>query len=241
MDVELVEEAARNNAEWCDVVCGTHGIKGAFADDAWTSTQRTPPLYPDAVTLARGVSVEGLLTRVDATAEVSVKDSFAELDLAADGFEVLFDATWVRRPSARVTASMATSTSNGNGHVAWRTVSAPGAFATWLFAWSRFNPGQERVLLPALLDDPSVSVLAGMRDDEVVAGGVINRSGTCLGISNVFDGTGDALATLDGFADAAAGVAPGLPVVGYVSPEAIEAVAQVGFSPVAPLRVWMRD
>jgi hypothetical protein len=239
VDAELVEEAAQNNAEWCDAVCRTHGIRGEFASDAWTSAARTPPLYPDAVTLAPGSVADALLARVDADPGVTVKDSFGDLDLASEGFDVLFDATWVHRPGAL--ADTETSSRNGDAQVSWSTVTAPGSFATWLFAWSRFNPGQQRVLLPGLLEDPKVSVLAGIRDDEIVAGGVVNKSASCLGISNVFDGTGDALSTLDGFANAAAGIAPGLPVLGYVSPEAVGAVAQVGFSPIAPLRVWTRD
>jgi hypothetical protein len=43
--------AAANNAEWCDLVCGTHGAQTRFDEDAWTSRTRTPPGYPDAVTL----------------------------------------------------------------------------------------------------------------------------------------------------------------------------------------------
>jgi hypothetical protein len=240
MDVDLAAVAARNNAEWCDAVCRTHGITGEFAADAWTSARRTPPLYPEAVILARGASAAAVLARVDAGAEVTVKDSFCDLDLEREGFDVLFDATWVCRPTAPGSATLPASTAGRAGQVTWRTVTAAGMFATWLFAWSRFNPGQERVLLSTLLDDPSVSVLAAVHDDEVVAGGIVNQSASCLGISNLFDGTGDALATLEGFADAAAGIASGLPVVGYVSPEAVDAVAQVGFTPIAPLRVLTR-
>jgi hypothetical protein len=43
--------AALNNAEWCDVVCRSHGAQTWFDDDAWTSPTRTPPYYLDAVTL----------------------------------------------------------------------------------------------------------------------------------------------------------------------------------------------
>jgi hypothetical protein len=42
--------AVRNNAEWCDLVCRTHGIRTAFTPDVWSAGSRTPEFYPDAVT-----------------------------------------------------------------------------------------------------------------------------------------------------------------------------------------------
>ncbi len=52
-----LESAARNNAQWCDVVCRFHGAHTEFGADAWTSATRTPPLYPDAVTFVSDVNV----------------------------------------------------------------------------------------------------------------------------------------------------------------------------------------
>src|SRR4051812_21552215 len=49
--------AATNNAEWCDLVCRSHGAQTLFDDDAWTSETRTPAYYPDAVTLVSDPSV----------------------------------------------------------------------------------------------------------------------------------------------------------------------------------------
>jgi hypothetical protein len=92
--VVSVEDAARNNAELCHLVCGG----GTFAPDAWTSPVRTRDLYPDAVTLVRGVEPEGLLARVDASVGCSIKDSFADLELAPYGFRVLFEAEWIHGP-----------------------------------------------------------------------------------------------------------------------------------------------
>ena len=47
--------AARNNALWCDAVARAHGVKATLDDTAWTSPTRTPPYYPDAVTLSPDV------------------------------------------------------------------------------------------------------------------------------------------------------------------------------------------
>jgi len=77
-----VQEAALNNAEWCDAFCRTHGIGGNFDAAAWISAERTPALYPDAVTLASGCAADRLIARVDASPGCSIKDSFADLDLS---------------------------------------------------------------------------------------------------------------------------------------------------------------
>jgi hypothetical protein len=100
-----VEEAARNNAEWCDSFCRTHGINGRFDSDAWTSATRTPPLYPDAVTLVAGASVEAILLRVDTSVGCSIKDSFADLNLAPLGFDRLFAAEWLCQEQPRSVAA----------------------------------------------------------------------------------------------------------------------------------------
>ena len=91
--------AAVNNAHWCDAVCRTHAIDSKFDDDAWTSRTRTPPYYPDAVTLTPSPSIPELLARIDASEGCSIKDSFASLDLHPFGFRELFDAQWITRPA----------------------------------------------------------------------------------------------------------------------------------------------
>lgn len=88
----LQARVAANNAAWCDVVCRSHGVSTRLEDDAWTSQTRTPPFYPDAVSLVRDASVEKLLARIDSSAGCSIKDSFASLDLSEHGFRVLFES-----------------------------------------------------------------------------------------------------------------------------------------------------
>jgi hypothetical protein len=91
----VVHAAARNNAEWCDALCRAHGITGHFDADSWTSPKRTPPFYPDAVTLDAGVLPAQVLAQIDEGAGCSVKDSFADLELIDEGFRVLFRGEWL--------------------------------------------------------------------------------------------------------------------------------------------------
>jgi hypothetical protein len=92
---DLTLAAARNNAAWCDAFCRRHGVVGRFDPECWSSAARTPPLYPDAVTLVPGVDPAVLLARVDTRDGCSIKDSFADLELEAHGFAPLFPAEWV--------------------------------------------------------------------------------------------------------------------------------------------------
>jgi len=89
--------AARNNAEWCDLVCRAHGIETLFDEDGWFAGRRTPRFYPDAVTLREGLAAGDLLPRIDSSPGCSIKDSFASVDLSGDGFGLLFEAEWIHR------------------------------------------------------------------------------------------------------------------------------------------------
>ena len=55
-------------------------------------TRHEPRFYPEAVTLQREVSPQRLISELS-LARCSIKDSFADLDLAPHGFQPLFEAT----------------------------------------------------------------------------------------------------------------------------------------------------
>lgn len=125
-----VADAARVNARWCDAVCRAHGFAGTFGPRAWTSARRTPPLYPDAVTLTPDAALDDVLRDVDLSPGCAVKDSFACLDLTGAGFEVLFEATWITRDPEEGLEP----------------------------AWSRVDDPARIDFPAALLDDPSVAL-----------------------------------------------------------------------------------
>ena len=164
----LVQAAARNNAEWCAAMSRSHGLAGEFGAQSWAAPARTPPYYPDAVTLVPGADPAALTARIDTTAPgASVKDSFADLDLTAEGFQVLFEAQWIHRPaSAPALAS----------DLAWEVASTPDTLRAWALAWAD-GDGNADLFRTELLDDPATFVLAGHSPDgRVVAGAVASRS-----------------------------------------------------------------
>ncbi|GGP83675.1 hypothetical protein GCM10010278_72850 [Streptomyces melanogenes] len=230
MDIEQdvrVRAAARNNAEWCAALCRAHGITGTWGPRAWTSARRTPLLYPDAVTLDPGAGPREVVERIDASPGASVKDSFAALDLAADGFEVLFDAQWIHRPSPEA------------GEGGWELVRTEAELAEWEQAWSDGDGGG--LFPPALLADDTHALLAA-RDaaGRIGAGAVASRSEAVVGVSNLFAADGDLDAAWAGCLGALARHRPGLDVVGYESGDDLAAAVRAGFTPVGELRIWLR-
>jgi hypothetical protein len=219
--------AARNNADWCDIVCHMHGIRTRFDDDLWTSNRRSPPMYPDAVTLQPLAAPDRLLDRIDTSAGCSVKDSFASLDLARARMRVLFEADWLYRPATLPSRA---------GRLSWRAVRT----AEQLRIWATAHGGGD-VFKPALLADPNVTVLvANGADDAPTCGAIANRSTGAVGVSNVFT-TIPHEQTWPGLVDAISSHYPRLPVVGYEHGESRTAALAAGFVPVGELRVWLRE
>jgi hypothetical protein len=211
----MTVEAARNNARWCDAVCRAQGIPTVFTDDVWVALRRSPPYYPDAVTLTPDATAERALSRIDTSAGCSVKDSFATLDLAPHGFRVLFEAEWIRRDAPAEPAR----------HT-WSPVRDPAGFARWEIG---------DVFRPALLDEPGVTFFTGP------GGAVIaNRTGPVVGLSNlVADDDPDTAwaAAVEAIADRW----PGVPIVGYEHGDDLAAAHRAGFTSTGVLRVWLKD
>lgn len=243
---ELLLAAAYNNAAWCAAVCRD----GGFTAEAWSSPRPTPLHYPDAVTLTRDTDTAALLAGIDTAApHASIKDSFAVLDLAPAGFEVLFDAEWIHRPASAPGAAPA---------LEWSRISGPAELEAWETAWDGeestglFHPGlltattgeAGTIKETGIIEEPGeIAFLAG-RDaaGRILAGAAANRTGGVVGISNVFsaDGTPDDEAWT-GALTLTASLWPGLPLVGYESGDDLDTALRHGFTAIGPLRVWVHS
>ncbi|WP_234423751.1 hypothetical protein [Intrasporangium calvum] len=155
--------AARNNALWCDAVCRTHGLPGVLDELAWTSPRRTPPYYPDAVTVSPDAGEYDLLTRIDPGDGASVKDSWSRLDLSTEDFARLVVGEWLWWAPSHTAAGQGP-TGEAGGPTSWRPITTAGDLASWTRAWSS-DPDDVGLFRPALLDHPGVHVLAGSGPD----------------------------------------------------------------------------
>jgi hypothetical protein len=217
--------AALNNAEWCDLVVRSHGGRTRFGSDAWTSQDRTAVYYPDAVTLVPRLAVPELLSRIDTSAGCSVKDSFTGLDLTPYGFRVPFHADWVVRLGPPPLAP--------SGGPKWERVARPDELATWEDAW-RAEDGPRDLFRAELLDDASVTVLAAYQHEAVVAGAILSRSATVVGISNVFVRSVADLDPWPGCLAFAGELFPDKPVVGSESEDSLLQAERNGFRLLGP-------
>jgi hypothetical protein len=230
--MDMWQAAVADNARWCDLIARSHGLQTRCDQVAWTCRSRTPPFYPDAVTLVARPHLPALLDRVDASPGCSVKDSFGVLDLGPYGFRILFDADWIARPAAQPVP-----TPGGPG---WQRVVRPAELAQWEDAWgSGAGPGG---LFPAaLLGQDWVAVLAARHHGQIVAGAVLTCGPAVVGLSNFFARPAAGPRPWRGCLALAAALFPGKTLVGYASGGELAEAQRDGFQRVGQLRVWLND
>jgi len=223
---DLLLSAVRNNAEWCELVAHSHGAHGQWLGQAWRTTIRMPPFYPNAVSIESGIQKE---TVADIVAELpencAWKDSFAELELAEYGFKVLYEANWLA-----LTDSL-------SGETALRPasfVTSSDELAEWIAAWGETPIG--KTIFPPKLLGSKVRFIFCKIGEKISSGLIANHSGNSVGISNCF-GNFKEISQCIGRAYK---WAKGQPVVGYSSDVESKEMQERGFKQLGNLRVWVR-
>jgi hypothetical protein len=117
----------------------------------------------------------------------------------------------------------------------WTAVSTGEEFAQWLQAG-----GLVDVLPESLLRERSVRVLQRKRANDLSAGAVLNRTGSVVGLSNVFTLNGPLDEVWADLVVLAAQEFPSCPIVGYERGEDLDAAIRTGFNDLAGLRVWLQ-
>jgi hypothetical protein len=246
MALTHVEQAARNNAIWCDAVCRAHDLPGEFYDAIWVNRHRVPRFYSNAVTLSYERDAAMQLAHIQALLDSdlpgnwSVKDSFCTLDLTDLGFQVLFEATWLWRAPAPIAPH------DTGPRIRWTWVRDESELAQWETAWNGApanisSTKQPRLFVPGLLADPDLGFLAAYHDRAIVAVAIANRTENVVGVSNVFTlaagndlfWTGCIAMVQERF--------PGLPLVGYQRGPELAIAQKVDFERLQDLRVWIRQ
>jgi hypothetical protein len=223
---EQLLRALENNARWCDLVCRSAGVPTEVRRGLWLALRRSPPLYPDAVTLSPIATAGDVAEAVVRGPGCSVKDSFADIDLGAHGFEVLFEARWICRRSSPPPRPAATA--------AWSVITERSELTEWALA------AGDRVAVPRdALHHPTVRVLGARGPSGISAGAIAHRTGPVVGVSNVFGDAAADPATWTAIADALAVTFPSLPLVGYEHGDSLRAAVSSGFEEIGALRVWI--
>ena len=214
-------------------MCFAHGTVGRFLVHTWVNAEPVPRFYPNVVSLTTGEAdideqrqVVRMLLKSNLPGRWAVKDSFRTLDIARLGFDVLFEANWIRLPPSRPDATV---------------VGFPrsGALVSGL-SWERAKPGGE-AFPAALFSDKNFAMFSGSRKGAVVAGGTLYRADGVVGISNVVADADEAPAVWRDLAILAASTFPDMPLVGYESGDELKAAHKAGFEIGDPLRIWVKS
>jgi hypothetical protein len=85
-----------------------------------------------------------------------------------------------------------------------------------------------------------VAFLASCDGGHLVGGGIANRTGPVVGLSNTFGEAASPTRFWANLVAAAQAAFPGLALVGYERGASLHAALAAGFVAVGPLRVWIR-
>ena len=154
------------------------------------------------------------------------------MDLSGTGFRVMFEADWIIHAPEPAPAPQQIG-------LQWQRVKEPSVLRRWETAWSRAE-APTGFFLPALLVNPDVVILSGSAGSQLVAGAIINRSASIVGLSNVFS-CGELTQAYAGCLAQVAKYFPGLPIVGYETGEALTAATAQGFRSIGRLIVWSKN
>ncbi|GLV58111.1 hypothetical protein KDH_49450 [Dictyobacter sp. S3.2.2.5] len=242
MHTNYLQLAVNNNAIWCETVCRSHNIPGEFHETFWMIKHQAPTYYPNLITLSPAENLDlhqdplaaFLSEQNDYT--ISIKDSFADLDLDPFGFHSLFEAQWIILRSDSMTVPNQPST-----ELAWKRITEEKELLGWETAWSQTELTQNHIFQAPLLHDANICIMAAYQDNHIVAGAIANKTPGVVGVSNVFTPEQDAEQYWQGLLALISNQHPGLPIVGYEQDESLALAIRVGFTILGPLRVWLKD
>ncbi len=241
-----VDLAVRNSARWYEAMFAAHGLASTTDALVWRSEELPPPFHSNLVVLSPAFTPADLeryaaaIERAPRPAGWSLKDSYASLDLAARGYAVLFEATWIwRDPVTPARAPAATP-------ISWARVDTAATLAAWERAWSGDSRNEAEVLRTRqfpdrLLASPDHAFFAGWLHGRIVAGAIANRSPGAVGLSNVFSPPEHLPATWDALVHALTQDFAGTPIVGYERGDDLTIARGAGFITVGALRIWCRS
>lgn len=224
--------AANNNADLYEAMFSSQGLRYKRLPFAFAGRDGPPPYYSNLTALSPN-HIDEIVLQIKALAKqfngaIGLKDSFRQLNVEANGFDVLFGASWIwREPDIQTTSSH------------WQPVENETDLLLWEEAWKKYGSATRRRMFNVeMLERPEISFLGHKNHGEFEAGCIANMSADCIGISNFFSRSPSEFV----FAQATAAVAstgPRLPVVGYESGAGLEYARMTGFRSVGDLRILL--
>lgn len=222
--------AANNNADLYVAMFAAHGLRHTRKPYAFVGHDRPPPFYSNLTVLAPD-QIKDVIHELTQIARefpngMGLKDSFCQLDLTANGFKTLFEASWIWRAPVREPTPQN-----------WHRIDTDADLKLWEDAWKATgSPTDQRMFKSTMLDLPDFHFLGHRTNGSYQAGCIANVSNGCIGLSNVFSTKTHS----DFFAQAAAAagaINPTLPLAGYESGDTLRDVTAAGFDLIGDLRI----
>ena len=217
--------AVAASRSWYDDIFDLHRIAVGSDGDLWWA-EGAPPRWHSAVkTLVPTTDPTKALLRMERHPHGTIADSFGLLDLTAQGFGLLFAATWLQhRGVAAVTPPLG-----------WMHVRDFDLMDRW-------NQHHDTIgVLPSeLWAHPRFTVLARHNDGDLTGGAILHDAGTVVGLSNAWSLVEDVPVDPRELLDLAAEIHPGRTVVDYAWGADLETMLGAGFEPLGPQHVWTR-
>lgn len=233
----ILDKAVKNNAYWCELVCKSQRFTGEFLKMIWINNGKLPAYYPNAITL-EPININNndkvIYRLIDSVTEkgISVKDSFADLELSTRNFSILFNAKWI----SYTDLDFVTPTD----FTGWKIIKNKDDYALWNKSWKRHNEQGEE-FATTLLYDKDIHFLGKFRSKEIVAGAILSKSNSVFGLSNVFSSPNVSLSIYSDIICLTRKKITLLPLVGYAQKGDLESALKAGFKGIGSLRVWTKE
>ncbi len=249
--VDPVAPAALNCARYSEMVLAALGATGQIDEFLWVNSHALDLPYAHGLTLGGPTAAREQMQAIKALVNsrpdeyrTVIADSWSNLDLDRLGFRVLFTDPWfVRQPGG-------TDARRSPDGLVIRQVDSPQLLAEFEVGDARAFHGNQVAVpdvpgwhyAPALLDDPRVTIHAGLVDGKLVAGVIAFDDGESVGLYTLITlpearrrGYGDAMI------QAAVTTAPDLPVSTNPSELSQRLFARAGFRQVGRRTIWIHE
>lgn len=220
------DTAVLNNIIWCGIVCEMHGITHASSENIWGLQSQAPIYYPDIITSNKDVTAQQVINFIENREILSIKDSYANVDLGPFGYKILFEAEWIYHSTISNFEQIPSK---------WRVIKTSKELKKWTSAYEL-----EKVIIPKILERNDVEIFM-CEENGGMSGFIANVGANAIGISNVFSDEISNIPIWTEIAQIVASRNPGLPLVGYEQGNDLKAAVKSGWKSIGPLRVWMKD
>lgn len=234
---DKLQKAICNNNELYEAILSSQDIKSHKTDSIWYSLENTPPFYSNLVTVSKEWKPDDVFRNIDFNYEKenweewSIKDSFAVLDLTEFGFTKLFDAQWMYLEANDFIAT------ENSGNLHYKIVDNEETLSAWRLVWDIDEQIGKQIFSPKLLNNSKVFIVAGYKEQQIVSGCFVNKTGNVLGVSNFFAPDREIYYWSDIIRFIRESVKC-LDIVGYERNELVDKLHFLGFESIGNLTVW---